>query len=346
MGKAEPQDFTLRQLQIFWTVVHSGSLTRAAKQMEMRQPSISQQLGNMERIAGGKLVRFVNNEMRLTPAGQFLLEAAGPILASVDRAKAGLTEFFEGRRGRLVVGALPSLARNLLVPAFARLLADHGGYVIDIVEMTPREAIEQLHGRTIDLALISSYAAEARMAPGLRAVPVIEDAQLLAVPESLADLAAVADPDRQLGAADRTVLNSTIRYAFGSEHSNRVNYWYETLLPGSVMIARCRSFESALAFVEKGLGTAMVPELAVHHEGRPLFDVRLYALPIPPRRTVALAHDHHMTLPGLQGFLAALQEAAAVLRPLPALPPPPFAVARLSPERGAAPAPADHRQGL
>lgn len=346
MRKAEPHDFTLRQLQIFWTVVHSGSLTRAAKQMEMRQPSISQQLGNMERIAGGKLIRFVNNEMRLTPAGQFLVEAAGPILASVDRAKAGLSEFFEGRRGRLVVGALPSLARNLLVPAFARLIEEHSGYVLDIVEMAPREAIEQLHGRTIDLALISNYAAAARMAPGLRAVPVAEDAQLLAVPESLADLSAVTEPERQLDAGDRSVLNSTVRYAFGSEHSNRVNFWYETLLPGSVMVARCRSFESALAFVEKGLGSALVPELAVHHEGRPLFDVRLYGLPIPPRRTLALVHEHHMTLPGVQSFLAALKTAAAALQPLPALPPPLFAMSRLSPERGAASPSVDHRRDL
>lgn len=47
-------------------------LTRAAKQLEMRQPSISQQLSKMERQLGGKLIRFVNNEMRLTQAGEFL----------------------------------------------------------------------------------------------------------------------------------------------------------------------------------------------------------------------------------------------------------------------------------
>ena len=60
---------------------------------------------------------------------------------------------------RIVVGALPSLARNLLMPTFACLLEAKAGYVIDIVEMTPREAIEQLNGRMIDMALISGYAA-------------------------------------------------------------------------------------------------------------------------------------------------------------------------------------------
>ena len=35
MDEANPQDLTLRQLQIFWVVVHAGSLTRAAKQLEI-----------------------------------------------------------------------------------------------------------------------------------------------------------------------------------------------------------------------------------------------------------------------------------------------------------------------
>ena len=116
MEDFDPHDLTLRQLQILWTVAHAGSLTRAAKQLEMRQPSISQQISKMERTLGGKLVRFVNNEMRLTPAGEFLVEEAGRILGAVDHAKAGLTEFFSGERGRIVIGALPSLGCRSILP--------------------------------------------------------------------------------------------------------------------------------------------------------------------------------------------------------------------------------------
>src|SRR6188474_1311751 len=214
MEDFDPHDLTLRQLQILWTVAHAGSLTRAAKQLEMRQPSISQQISKMERTLGGKLVRFVNNEMRLTPAGEFLVAEAGRILGAVDQAKAGLSEFFSGERGRIVVGALPSLARNLLMPTFACLLEAKAGYVIDIVEMTPREAIEQLNGRMIDMALISGYAAATRLSAGLRHVVLMEDAQYLAVPRGVADLTEIDAPERQLAAADWEILNRTIRYAF------------------------------------------------------------------------------------------------------------------------------------
>jgi DNA-binding transcriptional LysR family regulator len=324
------RDLTLRQLQILWTVAHAGSLTRAAKQLEMRQPSISQQISKMENALGGKLVRFVNNEMRLTPAGEYLVDEAGRILGAVDEAKAGLSEFFSGERGRIVVGALPSLARNLLMPTFACLLEAKAGYVIDIVEMTPREAIEQLHGRMIDIALISGYAAATRLSAGLRHVVLMEDAQFLAVPPGIADLTNVADPERELSPHDWSALNRTVRYAFASEHSDRVNTWYEQLLPDNRVLARCRSFESALAFVEMGLGTAIVPELAVHQNGRPLFDVALYSVPLPPRKTLLVAPDHHFNLPHVKAFIAAYNKCAVKLARPQARPAPLFAARRLA----------------
>ncbi|MGH6924965.1 MAG: LysR family transcriptional regulator [Propylenella sp.] len=323
------RDLTLRQLQILWTVAHAGSLTRAAKQLEMRQPSISQQISKMESALGGKLVRFVNNEMRLTPAGEYLVEEAGRILGLVDEAKAGLTEFFSGERGRIVIGALPSLARNILMPTFAALLEAKAGYVIDIVEMTPREAIEQLHGRMIDMALISGYAAATRLSAGLRHVVLMEDAQYLAVPPGIADLTDVKEPEKELSPRDWSVLNRTIRYAFASEHSDRVNMWYEQLLPENRVLARCRSFESALAFVEMGLGTAIVPELAVHQNGRPLFNVVLYSVPLPPRKTLLVAPDHYFNLPHVKAFVAAYNKCSTQLGRPKARPAPQFAARRL-----------------
>jgi DNA-binding transcriptional LysR family regulator len=330
MDDASAQDLTLRQLQIFWVVVHAGSLTRAAKQLEMRQPSISQQLSKMERQLGGKLMRFVNNELRLTPAGEFLRDEAGRILGAVDSAKAGLTEFFEGRRARFAVGALPSLARNLLPPAF-KLLSETGNhYALEIMEMMPGEAIEQLHGRTIDAAIITGYAARVRLSPGLKPIVVGEDEQLLAVPKGFPDLSRMARPEMELAPAELEVLNATVRYAFGSEHTLRVNHWYDNLLPDSRMIARCRTFESALGFVERGLGVAIVPALSAFQDGRPLFDVTLYALPVEHRQTIALVPDHYETLRSLKAFLDALKQAAAAIETPAVGPAPRFAVERLA----------------
>jgi DNA-binding transcriptional LysR family regulator len=111
--------------------------------------------------------------------------------------------------------------------------------------------------------------------------------------------------------------------------------WYDHLIFDASMVARCRSFESALAFVETGLGTAIVPELAIRHQTRPLFDVNLYALPLPPRRTFAILPDHYMTLAGPRALVEALKQVANSISPLEQVrESPPFALKRL---RGAAP---------
>ena len=132
-------------------------------------------------------------------------------------------------------------------------------------------------------------------------------------PRAVADLTEIDAPERELSAGDWETLNRTIRYAFASEHTDRVNAWYEQLLPSNRVLARCRSFESALAFVEMGLGTAIVPELAVHQNGRPLFDIALYAVPLPPRITLLVAPDHYFALPHLKAFIAAFNKCAAQL---------------------------------
>lgn len=322
-SKDGQHQFTLRQLQIFWTVAQTRSLTRAAKQLDVRQPSISQQLSRMEHAVGGKLLRFVNNELRLTAAGEFLLNETGAILAAVDRASAGLSEFFEGGRGQLAVGALPSLARNLLSPAFARLREKHPGYVLDIVEATPREAREQLNGRMLDAAIMSDYT-EAT-GHGLSSTVVLNDRQLLAVPRQLPDLTDVENLDATLSTSALETMRRTARYAFGSEHTARVNAWYDKLLPGSDTTLRCRTFESALAFVEEGLGVAIVPEMAVRQGSRVLFDVTLYELGLPERHIVMLTPTQTAKLPSIIALETALKEAAAAIDTLPTRPVPAFA---------------------
>lgn len=328
MPDPDATQLTLRQLEIFCTVAQTGSLTRAAKQLDVRQPSISQQISRMEGVVGGKLVRFVNAELRLTPAGQFLLEEAIAILAAVDRTSAGLAQFFAGRRGRLVVGALPSAARNLMPAVFSRLAETLPGYALDLIEVTPREAPEQLQSRTLDAAVVSTYAITQRS--GLRVVRVTGDRQLLAVPSAMPDLSLMADPRRELTAEHLAMLRRTVRYAFGSEHTARVNAWYEALIPDAEFALRCRSFETALAFVEAGCASAIVPELAVRQGARPLFDVTLYDMHLPARETVLMVPEQYLALPAIRALTEALHAAAAALPPLHVRPVPLFAAAAVA----------------
>ena len=313
---------TLHQLRIFWAVAHSPSLTRAAKQLGLTQPSLSQQVAKLEQAIGGRLFDRVNNQLQLTDAGRFLLRRSERILAEVDEAETGLAEFLDGRRGRIGIGVLGSVGRSLVPDAWARTRTQLPDLELDVHELAPAEAIEQLYGRTIQIAVLSAYSiADNRVS--FNRLQLMREPYALAVPRTL-DLAGVVEPERDLTAADRGLLNRCIQFNFGNATTLRVEEWYRRTLHQHKIVAQCRTYEVALAMVEAGLGTALVPLLTTHLNGRLLFDVNLYTAPGLVRPLVALVPPQYLRIQPFAAFLEALQETGRSLV-MPAIsPPPPF----------------------
>ncbi len=314
---------TLQQLRIFWAVAHSPSLTRAAKQLGLTQPSLSQQIAKLEQALDGRLFSRVNNQLVLTDAGRFLLRKAETILAELDEAETGLAEFRLGQRGRIGVGAIASLARSLVPEAWRRALEQVPDLELDVHELAPAEAVEQLYGRNIQVALLSAHSVAANRI-SFNKVEVGRDGYALAVPPGL-PLGGVADPDRDLPADTRRLLNRCIQFNFGNAHTQRTEEWYRRVLPRHRVVAQCRTYEVALAMVEAGLGVALVPLLTTTGRGgRPMFDVDLYPVPEFERPIVALVPPQYLRAQPFAAFVDALKAAGAALEP-PALPPaPPF----------------------
>lgn len=325
---------TLAQLRTFWAVANSPSLTRAAKQLGLTQPSLSQQIAKLEHEAGGRLFDRVNNQLLLTDSGRFLLRKAEAILAELDEAEAGLTEFRAGRRGRISVGALASLARTLLPDAWRRALVEIPDLELDVHELAPAEAVEQLYGRNLQLAVISAYSVAANRI-SFNKVEVGRDGYALAVPRGL-PVGTSADPDRDLPPDVARTLNRCIQFVFGNAHTQRTEEWYRRVLPRHEIVAQCRTYEVALAMVEAGLGVALVPLLTTEQAGRRLFDVDLYPAPGLERPIVALVPPQYLRAQPFAGFVEALKAAGAALK-TPTLPPPPPFLARAAdpPPRGA-----------
>ncbi|HET6466969.1 MAG TPA: LysR family transcriptional regulator [Geminicoccaceae bacterium] len=313
---------TLHQLKMFWAVAHGPTLTRAAKQLGVTQPSLSQQLARLEEAVGGRLFERTGNELRLTDAGAFLLRKAEIILAEVDEAEGGLAEFTSGRRGRLSVGALSSIARSVLPDAWARALETFPELELDIHELAPREAVEQLYGRNLQMALLSPDSVAGNR-HSFHMQPVCSDPYVLAVPPGLR-LDGIRDPDRELPPAARATVNRCIQFNFGNLHTQRVEDWYRQSLPRHEVVAQCRTYDVALAMVEAGLGVALVPLLAAAHGPRLLFRVDLYGTTMARRRIVALVPPQYLRLQPCLGFLEALGAAGRALELPEAAPAPPF----------------------
>lgn len=107
----------LRHLRYFVAVAAEGNVTRAAENLGLGQPPLSQQIKALERELDVQLFRRTAHGVNLTPAGDAFLTEAKRVLADAQRAVAAARRAGRGETGRLRLGFTGSAAFNPVVPA-------------------------------------------------------------------------------------------------------------------------------------------------------------------------------------------------------------------------------------
>ena len=97
----------LRQLEYFAAVARYRNFTRAAEELYVTQPALSQQVRRLERELGLELLTRTSAGVELTPAGQELLARAESILGEVGRARAAMDEHAGVTRGFVRLATAP-----------------------------------------------------------------------------------------------------------------------------------------------------------------------------------------------------------------------------------------------
>ncbi len=330
-GPRNGGEITLRRLRLFWAVAHSTTLTRAAKLLNLSQPTLSQQLTAFENALGLPLFHRRSNRMVLTEAGEALLIKAEKVLRLAEELEDSLPGLGRPTRQNLRLAGVTSVMRAILPSALRRLSDSLPETDIDIHEGAPTEILDLLYARRVQIGLMAANSV-AEVAAGFAQVPVMEDPFVLAVPDSL-DLSRVEDPSKDLPLAAQEVLQSTIQFVFGSQHSSRIQAWFDQTIPGNRLAMRVRSFEMALDLVAAGLGVSVLPALTARLGGGPRRGVTLHAVPLGARRIVAMLPQQDPLPPAQKALLAALQ-AAGRAAPLPRVAEIPPFIARSAPMAG------------
>lgn len=144
----------LRHLRYFVAVAEELHFGHAASRLNTSQPSLSQQIRDLERELKVDLFLRTKRRVALTPAGRRFLEEAQGILSSAERAKGLAREAARGESRKLAVGISPETDWLFLGRAL-RLFADQVPS-IDIVfqNLTPEAQLEALRGGQIDVGFV------------------------------------------------------------------------------------------------------------------------------------------------------------------------------------------------
>src|SRR5271156_1077431 len=113
----------LRHLRYFAALADAGSFTRAAEQMFIAQPTLSQQIRRLEEMVGATLLQRRREGVRLTQAGSVLLEESRAVLSRVDHGVSRTRQAAGLGRPRLRFVLPPGLPENLAVDVVSRLRA-------------------------------------------------------------------------------------------------------------------------------------------------------------------------------------------------------------------------------
>jgi len=94
---------TFRLLQVYVTVVRCGSVSAAARQLHLTQPTVSQQLKRLSEAVGSPLFEQHAQGLTMTATGQALYQASRDVLGRFDDFADQLSDLQYGRKGRFSI---------------------------------------------------------------------------------------------------------------------------------------------------------------------------------------------------------------------------------------------------
>ena len=191
----------LRSLTYFVRIAELGSITRAASHLRLAQPALTRHVQRLEEELGVALFTRANRGVRLTEAGEKLLESASRILRDVERTGDEIRAQDAHPSGRIVFGVTPTLCPILVPELFARMRGDFPRVELKVMHagMVRLEAF--LIDGLVDVALLSELSrsrlvvstrlAEEEMVlvttPEARAAGVVDGTELSRTPLVLGD---------------------------------------------------------------------------------------------------------------------------------------------------------------
>jgi DNA-binding transcriptional LysR family regulator len=269
----------LEQLRGFVEVAQLANFTRAAEQLHLAQPSLSRQIATLEHDLGAELFHRARGGSTLTSAGETLLPLARRMLADAESVRRDLAELGGLQRGRVRLGATPTLCISLVAEVLTVFHEAHPAIDLHLTEQGSRRLLDELAGGELDFALITT--SDAASAERFTVTPLLVE-ELVVISSASAPPVTMHDT---IGLGEVALLPQIVFSAtYDLRSTTDAAFRAADVAPDVVLEGA--EMDAVLRFVERGLGVAIVPAMVLID--RPgLRSVRLAGPPLT--RTISLA---------------------------------------------------------
>ena len=244
-----------RQLAYFLAVVEHLNFGRAAEQLHIAQPSLSQAIGTLEREVGVPLFHRVGRGIVLSDAGAQLIEPARQVLRDLESAKAAVQSTQGLQRGRVELVSMPSPGIEPLTTMVRDFGVAHRAMSVSVTGVfAPDEVIHAVKSGQGEIGLLGS--ATSPNTAGLLVLPV-EDQPLVLVSPREPALGAQTEPAERVSRSELAGLRLIV-----SKEGSLMRQLVDDVLASGVeaeIVVEVEHRTSILPMVLAGIGHAVMP---------------------------------------------------------------------------------------
>jgi molybdate transport repressor ModE-like protein len=286
----------VRHIRAFATIVDVGSFSGAARELGYTQSAISQQIGALERIVGGSVLRRPpggRRPLELTDTGRVVLAHARPLLERVQAARADVSALAGDDRGAISVRTFQSFGARVLPAILRSFRARCPGVEVRIDEALD---VDGLLGAVASGEVDISFASLPLPEGPFAARELWDDPYVLVT---------------RAGGRERTLDDLDGRRLLGIRGCPQYRYAELELLARGVepeSISRFDNNAIIQALVVAGEGLALVPELVIDASDP---RIAVHPLPeLPARRLIAVWHRERTLSVAARAFVDTAGQAA------------------------------------
>ncbi len=144
---------TLTQLSAFLAVVRGGSVTAAADELVVTQPSVSSAVASLSRELGCELFERAGRGIRLTEAGSTFAPYAADVIGLLDRGRQASLEAADLTARRLQIAAVTTAAESFVPPLMRAFSNEHPDVELTLAVGNREDVLERVRTHAADVAI-------------------------------------------------------------------------------------------------------------------------------------------------------------------------------------------------
>jgi DNA-binding transcriptional LysR family regulator len=286
------------QLLAFLSVARHRSLSRAASELELGQPTISDRLRSLERELGATLVKRQGRGVTLTPEGEAFLSYAQRTLDVLKQGRETVRAAHTGSGGRVSIAVTVTAGAYLFAPALVAFQREHPDIDVLVRSAHSWESPGLLLDDVVQLALISGPIVH----PQIETVQTFRS-KLICV--AGADRSGAARPSGAVNRSDLAASRLLVSY-WGPAYQSFLEDVKASAIDGGKQWMEISPVELVKGLLIAGVGMSIIPEISARLE---LQAGTLIELPLrdatPPDWQITLIRRSHRPPPRAAAALAA-----------------------------------------